>query len=91
MEEDILNYLSTVMFRGTPCTSTGFPTIWETISFSVTVAISTPDEANHPDDQFSLTTVSIKLATFWTDSPEVWFIQAVSQFVIKCQCSLINQ
>ena len=64
-------------------TIVGFPTIWETISFSVTVAISTPDEANHPDVQFSLTTVSIKLATFWTDSLEMWFLQAVSQFVIN--------
>ena len=41
------------------------------ISFSVTVAISNPDKASHSDGQGSLTTVSIKLPTFWTDSPEV--------------------
>ena len=27
--------------------------------------------------------VSIKLPTFWTDSPKVWFLQAESQFAIK--------
>ena len=27
--------------------------------------------------------VSIKLPTFWTDSPKVWFLQAKSQFAIK--------
>ena len=42
-----------------------------------------PDEANHPDCQVSLTTVSIKLPTFWTYSPEAWFQQAQSQFAIK--------
>ena len=26
-----------------------------------------------------LTTVSVKLPSFWTDSPEVWFIQAEAQ------------
>ena len=31
----------------------------------------------------SLTTVSVKLPTFWTDSPEVWFIQAEAQFEVK--------
>lgn len=30
-----------------------------------------------------LTTVSVKLPTFWTDSPEVWFIQAEAQFENK--------
>ena len=30
-----------------------------------------------------LTTVSLKLSTFWTDSPEVWFIQAEAQFEVK--------
>ena len=30
-----------------------------------------------------LTTVSVKLPTFWTDSPEVWFIQAEAQFEVK--------
>ena len=30
-----------------------------------------------------LTTVSINLPTFWTDSPEVWFIQAEAQFKVK--------
>ena len=30
-----------------------------------------------------LTTVSVKLPTFWTDSPEVWFLQAEAQFENK--------
>ena len=29
------------------------------------------------------TTVSIKLPTFWTNSPEVWFLQAEAQFAIN--------
>ena len=33
--------------------------------------------------QVSVTILSIKLPTFWTDSPEVWFLQAESQFAIK--------
>ena len=46
--------------------------------------MSTTDEGPpRPDDQVSLTTVSIKLPTFWTDSPEVWFLQAETQFAIK--------
>ena len=36
-----------------------------------------------PDDQVSLTTVSIKLLPFWTDYPKVWFLQAEAQFSIK--------
>lgn len=51
--------------------------------FSV-VAMSTNNEVSSPPDgQLSLTTVSIKLPTFWTDSPEVWFLQAEAQFAIK--------
>mgnify|MGYP000876348990 CR=1 FL=1 len=46
--------------------------------------MSTTDESSsNPDPQVSLTTVSIKLPTFWTDSPEVWFLQAEAQFAIK--------
>ena len=30
-----------------------------------------------------LTTVSVKLPTFWTDSPEVWLIQVEAQFEVK--------
>ena len=30
-----------------------------------------------------LTTVSVKLRTFWTDSLEVWYIQAEAQFENK--------
>jgi len=33
--------------------------------------------------QLPLTTVSIKLPLFWTDSPEVWFLQAEAQFENK--------
>ena len=36
------------------------------------------------DGQASLTMVSIKLPTFWTNSLLVWFHQAKSQFAIKC-------
>ena len=46
--------------------------------------MSTTDEGPpRPDDQVSLTTVSIKLLTFWTDYPKVWFLQAEAQFSIK--------
>ena len=46
--------------------------------------MSTNDEVSSPPDgQLSLTTVSIKLPTFWTDTPEVWFLQAEAQFAIK--------
>jgi hypothetical protein len=46
--------------------------------------MSTTDESvPNPDSQVHLTTVSIKLPTFWTDSPEVWFLQAEAQFAIK--------
>lgn len=34
-------------------------------------------------DPVQLTTISVKLPTFWTDSPEVWFIQAEAQFENK--------
>ena len=34
-------------------------------------------------DPIPLTTISMKLPTFWTDSPEVWFIQAEAQFENK--------
>ena len=34
-------------------------------------------------DPVPLTTVSVKLPTFWTDSPEVWFLQAEAQFKNK--------
>jgi len=44
---------------------------------------TTDGGVSNPDGQGSLTTVSIKLPTFWTDSPEVWFLQAESQFAIK--------
>ena len=44
--------------------------------------MSTTDESvPNPDSQVHLTAVSIKLPTFWTDSPEVWFLQAEAQFV----------
>ena len=33
--------------------------------------------------QLPLTTVSVKLPSFWTDSPEVWFLQAEAQFENK--------
>jgi len=41
-----------------------------------------------PDDEVMqgavpLTTVSVKLPSFWTDSPEVWFLQAEAQFENK--------
>ena len=42
--------------------------------------MSNPD---HPDGQVSLTMISIKLPTFWKDSPEVCFLQAKSQFANK--------
>ena len=34
-------------------------------------------------DPLPLTTFSVKLLTFWTDSPEVWFIQSKAQFENK--------
>ena len=34
-------------------------------------------------DLIPLMTISMKLPTFWTDSPEVWFIQAEAQFENK--------
>ena len=43
--------------------------------------MSTTDEVpSRPVGQVSFTTISIKLPTFWRDSPEVWFLQAESQF-----------
>ena len=39
----------------------------------------------------SLTTVYIKLPTFWTDSPEVWFLQAESQFAIKHMTTFLTK
>ncbi len=33
--------------------------------------------------QVPLLTVFVKLPLFWTDSPEVWFLQAKAQFKIK--------
>ena len=33
--------------------------------------------------QLPLTTLSVKLPSFWTDSPEVWFLQAEEQFENK--------
>ena len=36
-----------------------------------------------PPSAVPLTAVSVKLPTFWTDSPEVWFIQAEAQFEVK--------
>jgi len=46
--------------------------------------MSTNNEVSSPPDgQLSLTRVSVKLPTFWTDSPEVWFLQAEAQFGIK--------
>ena len=33
--------------------------------------------------QLPLTAVSVKLPSFWTDSPEVWFLQAEAQFENK--------
>ena len=34
-------------------------------------------------DPLSLMNISVKLPTFWTNSPEVWFIQAEAQFENK--------
>ena len=66
-------------------TKVGFPMIKTCfVSFSVKVAMSITDEGPlNPDGQGSLTRVSIKLPTFWTNSPDVLFLQAKSQFAIK--------
>ena len=42
-----------------------------------------PEEEGSEAFSVPLTTVSIKLPTFWTDSPEVWFLQAEAQFENK--------
>ena len=52
---------------------------------------ATDEGPSHPDGQLSLTTVSIKLPTFLTDSPKVWFLQAKAQFAIKCVTDFPDQ
>ena len=58
--------------------------------------MSTTDEGpSHSDGQVSLTTIfttnSIKLPTFWTDSPKVWFLQAKVSFWDQAHDNLPNQ
>ena len=55
----------------------GDPDLWNDFQ-------SYPSGLNMPDnDGNQIQAVSLKLPTFWTEQPQVWFVQAEAQFVLR--------